>query len=62
MSIPATWHTLRRVLDVDVGDGGREVRASFMGGEKASQYVTVEPASTCKETKLDRGGHGPKVT
>lgn len=46
VSIPATWHTLQSVLDVDVGDGGREVRASFMGGEKASQYVTVEPAST----------------
>lgn len=44
VSIPATWHILESVLE-GAGGGGREVRANSMGGEKASQHATVEPAS-----------------
>ena len=39
-----------------------------MGGEKASEHVTVDKLAhplchfTCKETNPERGGHWPKVT
>ena len=68
VSIPATWHTLASVLGGDVGSDGGEGRASLMGGEKASEHVTVDKLAhplchfTCKETNPERGGHWPKVT